>query len=355
MSVRLLNTPEQPTVKQSVRAEQTIQELLEILVLKQEYQGFDTLATAQYGFFVPGDQTQPDFVFVIDKVRLTPELTAGDYQLGQNTEIDLQLLPWNLSVTDTEHQNELLSVIANPSQTIDAIINALTDPQCDVPACEVQARKQSSEYRTEVEYGLYAPALETWLASESLLASYAELFTEESPSTLLLAVKLPPLVIRFKEQAFNVDIASTNITVEQVFATAAAKSNIPEEQQARYALFLDDGSSRAEDEPARGLLDSNQVISEILKEKNLECLTLSLALRPYPLQVQICEDSILDASHPTSYHISVLLNHTVSEGLDVICKLTGHNADNQQLHTQGTPSPFHSFVLRMVYSSQSFM
>lgn len=332
-NVRLLNTPEQPTVRQSVQAEQTIQELLEILVLKQEYQGFETLKTEQYGFFVPGDQTQPNFIFVIDKVQLTPSLTAGDYGLGNDMQVDLQLLPWNLRVTDTEHDNEVLSVSANPSQTVDAVINGLTDPQFDVPACEVTARSKIHEYRTELEYGLYAPELETWLASESLLASYAELLTN-TQSTLLLAVKLPPLVIKFKEQAFNVDVPSTAITVSQVFLTAAAKSNIPEEHQARYALFLDDGLSRAEDEPARGLLDGDQVISDILKEKNLECLTLSLALRPYPLQVQISEDSIRDPEHPTSYQVSVLLNHSVSEGLDVICKVTGHQADEHQLHTQ---------------------
>ena len=58
-----------------------------------------------------------------------------------------------------------------------------------------------------------------------------------------------------------------------------------------------------------------------------------LGIQPRPLKILISDASLIDRNQPSSYEVPVLLNRTVSEGLDAICKQSGHVASEQQLET----------------------
>merc|ERR1712137_316762 len=118
----------------------------------------------------------------------------------------------------------------------------------------------------------------------------------------------------------------------EVLVDISEKLEIPTEQRSRYTLFIDDAQSH-EDEPAYGMLEKDHVIANILAENNLECLTLRLGTKPLPINVMISDASLISRDQPSSYQVLILLNRTVSEGLDAICKQTGRVASEQQLET----------------------
>lgn len=60
-------------------------------------------------------------------------------------------------------------------------------------------------------------------------------------------------------------------------------------------------------------------------------MTLSLATRPLTITVLLTDACMQNRDQQGSYNILVLLNRSVLEGVDVICKVTGHIAADHQL------------------------
>lgn len=131
-------------------------------------------------------------------------------------------------------------------------------------------------YDDNMEYGIFSYTDQVWLTSSTPLASLKELQDSNfEEMDLLLTAKVAPLIIQFKEQSFNLEISSNNISIEHVLQKVNEKLDIPHEHRSRYALFLDDHGQPHEDEPAFGMLESDQTISDILNNNQIECVSYS--------------------------------------------------------------------------------
>ena len=246
-------------------------DLVEIIAVKQEYLGNETFRVEDYGLFLPGDKADPDYVTVIGKIRLGNEITVSEYGLTSSNPIDFQLLPWNLIIKDTLHDNMEIHVTTNPTiatvaDLLHSVVYKSSSEEESVPRCIVTSDVGETTYLASQEHGIYSVTDQNWLALGSKLKSLKE-FHDRDNSEYLLAVKNPPLLIKFKDQSFNLELANNNITIQRIHDKVTRKLAIPEEQRSRYAMFIDDGNN-TDDDPGRGMLELDKVLDDILNEED---------------------------------------------------------------------------------------
>lgn len=260
----------------------TIQQLIEIIVVKQEYLGYESYLSEQYGLYYDKNEDEEEnenneeiFDNIIGKYRFPNGKLVVDCKIESKSVIYLHLLPWKLKIRDSFHNNKKLTIKTNPHSNFDTIIQNLiiVDQQDQQIQILEERTDEEKTYKDDIEYGIFSCIEQVWLTSSTPLTLLKEFQNfGEKQLDLLLTAKVAPLIIQFKEQSFNLEIYSNYISIEEVLSKVTEKLDIPLEHRSRYSLFLDDGQPH-EDEPSFGLLESDQTIHDILESNDIECVS----------------------------------------------------------------------------------
>ena len=148
------------------------------------------------------------------------------------------------------------------------------------------------EITEESEFGLYFEQATNWLGRMNKLYSYPTLAKSTNSFYLILTVKVQPVVIKFKEQSFSIEIKSNHIPIHDLYLKVIKKLELPKEQASRYSLFLDRLKSSSSS-PDSGLLEPYQLLSNILSEQQLDYVCtfpifISIFIPFFHLIVQFC-------------------------------------------------------------------
>jgi len=297
-------------------AESTVQQILEILAVKQEYLGYPIEDLSQYALFCNDFVENGEYIELFEQTILNPQATLSSYGFLEEFTLYFQYRPWTLTIGDVETPDQIITVTVDPNSTVDVLVSILC-------ASYNEIMEEDSQLNPS-DYGIYWSEQEFWLQAASLLNFYKELPFEGN--TLLFGAKIAPITIRFKDRSFTLEVRSQSSLIEDIFSTVTTKLGIPEEQLPKYGLFLDvkpDPSVQTFVSIDANLLDPSLSFGEVACMSNDHTnITFRLGIKPQKIRVEFCQNT-----EKILKEISVLFNQSLVEATAIICSAFGVDPD----------------------------